>query len=122
MQHTPRGVSQPHLCPPTALFLQEPAHTRKRPTRTGSAGESVQGPLSLFPDLRARSLVVRPGVGDIVELIRPHSIGEAFGKGFRLMVVVFRVLVRYRRDWVDFCPEHSQEVDLFLTLKEGRTR
>ena len=120
MQHAPRGISQPHLRSPTTLLLQKPAHTRKRPTRAGSAGESVQGPLSLFPNLRSRSFVVRSGVGDVIELIRPDSIGEILGKGFRLVVVVFWVLVRHRRDWVDFCTEHSQKVDLFLTLKEGK--
>jgi hypothetical protein len=89
MQHTPGGISQPNLRLPTALLLQKLAHARKRSTRTRSAGESVQIPLSLFPDLRTRSFVVCPGVGDVIELIRPHSIGEVFGKGFRLVVVVF---------------------------------
>lgn len=120
MQHAPRGVSQPHLRLPTTLLLQKLAHSRKRSTRTRSAGESIQSSSSLFPDLRTRGFVVRPGVGDVVELVCPHGIGQALGKGFCLVIVVFWMFVRYRRDWVDFRAEHFQEVDLFLTLKGER--
>ena len=121
MQHAPRGISQPHLGLPAALLLEILPYTCKGSTRTSGTGETIHVPSSLFPDLWARGFVVRPGVGDIIKLIRPRCVGEAFGKGFCLVVVIFRVLVSYRGDWVDFRAEHSEEVDFFLTLKGRRT-
>ena len=118
MQHAPGGIGQPHLSLSTALLLQELAHTRKCPTRTRSTCESVQVSMHLFPDLRTRGFVVGPRVGDIIELIRPHGVGEIFSKGLRLVVVVPWVLVCHSWDWVDFGPKHPEEVDLFLTLEE----
>ena len=120
MQHASGRISQPNLRLPTALLLQELAHTRECSTRTRSTGESVQGSSSLLPDLWARGFIVRPGVRNVIELVRPHGIGKLFGEFFRLVVVVFRVLVGYRGDWVDLGSEHFEEVDFFLTLTRGK--
>ena len=118
MQHTPRRISQPNLRLPTALLLEELTHTRQCPTRPRSACETVQGSPSLLPDLRTGGFVVRPGVCDVIELVRPHRVGEFLREFLRLVVVVPRVFVRYRWDRVDFGTEHFQEIDLFLTLNK----
>ena len=118
MQNAPRRVSQPNLRPPTTLLLQELSYTCQRSTRSRCTRESVQDPSSLLPDLRTRGFVVRPGIGDVVELVRPHRVRELLCKGLRLVVVVLRVFVRDRWDRIDFRSQHFEEIDLLLALNK----
>jgi hypothetical protein len=116
MQNTPRRVGQPDLRLSTTLFFEILASSSKRTAGTSGADEAVKVALRLFPYLWTGGSVVSPGIGSIVKLVGPDTVRRVLGVISRLVVVVQRVLVRYRRDRIDFSSQHPKEVNFFLTL------
>src|ERR1700733_5873692 len=54
----------------------------------------------------------------IVELVRPYGVYGRLSMVAGKVVVVLRVVISNRRNWMDFGTKHAKEVDLFLTLKK----
>lgn len=117
IKHAPWGIRQEPLYPPLALLLQEPDRPCQSPSRPRRTGERVNLPSRLSPNLRSGRLDVRLSIGDIIKLVRPHRIIQAIRVSFGLMVIVLRVIERYRGDRPHVRSQHPQEVDLLLTLR-----
>lgn len=119
MQHAPRRIRQPHLRLPLSLLQQILSHARKRAARARRAHKGVERAARLRPDLGPGAAVVRARVRDVVELVRPHAVGQRLREGARLVVVVRGVLVGDGGHGVYFGAEHFEEVDFFLALTRG---
>ena len=117
MQDATRRVRQPHLRLATALLLQIPPDARERAASTSSSNERINSAGRLCPNLRARGPVMRVRIGGVVELVRPDRAWQRAGKVARLVVVVPRVVVRHGGNRSYVGTEHSQKVDLLLTLR-----
>lgn len=62
---------------------------------------------------------MRLGIRCVVKLIRPNRVVESLGVISSEVVIIFWIVVRDRRDWVNFRAEHTEEVNLLLTLWNG---
>ena len=58
-----------------------------------------------------------PGIGLIIELVRPYGIRYRLGVSLGLVVVVFGVLVSHCRYRANIGAQHAKKVNLFLTLR-----
>jgi hypothetical protein len=117
VQDATRRVRQPHLRLATALLLQIPPNARERAASTSSSNERINSAGRLRPNFRARCPVMRVRVGGVVELVRPDRAGQRAGIVACLVVVVPCVFVRHSGHRSHIGAEHSQKVNLLLTLR-----
>ena len=106
-EHDPhRGVTR----------LQGVGHARKRAAGAAGAGEGVDAPGGLRPDLRARRRRMARTVGAIVELVRVDG-PELVSEPPRDMDVVAGIAERLCRHEAKIGADHAQDVDLLLALR-----
>ena len=99
------------------LFLEAEAHTGDRAAGARRAGEAVDPPVHLRPDLVGGTDDVRAAVGDIVELIGPDRPGRLLGDAARLVHEVAGAGIRRGRHRHQLGAERAQRVHLLLGLR-----
>lgn len=119
VEHRSRRVSQPTLNSTFALLLQKSNSPCQRSSCTRRTGERIQLSARLLPDLGTSRQDVGLSVRRVVELVGPNGVLEGFSESLRLVVVVLGVVVGDSRNRSDVGAQHTQKINLFLTLSDG---
>ena len=101
------------------LRLQPQADARDRAAGARRAGEAVDPPVHLLPDLLRRADNVRAAVGDIVELVRPDRIVAFLRDAAAGVDEVAGAGIGRRRHQHQLGPQRAQRVHLLAALRLG---
>lgn len=119
MENTARRIGNDTLDATIAYGFEVSRDASDGASSATCTSESVNFTASLIPDFGTSGLDVGATISNIVELVGPDGVFEAFGVSASLVVVVFRILKGDGRHGIDFGAEQSQEIDLALGLGVG---
>src|SRR6266403_23241 len=98
------------------LLLQIKGDSRQSPTGTNRCNKSSDFLFSLMPELGPGCPVMSQSVGNIIELIRPKTVGRFFSHSLRDTDIIIGILVGFFRNGSDFCSHRPKPINLFLGL------